>query len=352
MSAVPPFGEEQAKHAGAPVAMPAHAPAANDEVPPPAAPPAVDPAANCNWATTPERSNAFALKLMTFIALAFGRTIARLVLHPIALYFVWFAPAARRHSRRYLGRVLGRRARFIDGYRHVHTFTATILDRVYLLRSRLNRFDVRATGRELVDQSLDEGRGAFLVGAHVGSFEVLRILADTRPGLRVAMVMYPDNARKINAALEAISPDARPEVIALGRPASMLAVRDWMDGGGLAGLLADRRLPGESDRANDIRVPFLGVEASFSDGPFRLASLLRRKVIFMAGAYAGGNRYDVRFEPLADFSGRLDAAERERRIVQAVHAYAARLEALCRDYPYNWFNFLDFWDEDKPSGDA
>jgi hypothetical protein len=306
-------------------------------------------AANCNWTRAPERSNAAALKLMTWIALLCGRRVARWVLHPITLYFVLFAPTARRHSRRYLARVLGRPVRFIDGYRHVHAFTAIILDRVYLLRDKLSQFDVRTTGRELVDATLAEGRGAFLVGAHVGSFEVMRTLGDARGDLRVAMVMYPDNARLINAALSAIAPDVKPEIIALGRVESMLAVRDWLDAGGLAGILGDRRLPVESERGGEVRVPFLGVEASFSDGPFRLAALLRRKVIFMAGPHVGGNRYDVRFEALADFSGRLDAAERERRIQEAVRAYAARLEALCRAYPYNWFNFFDFWDEDAPA---
>ena len=39
-------------------------------------------------------------------------------------------------------------------------------------------------------------------------------------------------------------------------------------------------------------------------------------------------------------------AEREQRIRAAVEAYVARLEAMCRAYPYNWFNFHDFWLED------
>jgi predicted LPLAT superfamily acyltransferase len=97
-----------------------------------------------------------------------------------------------------------------------------------------------------------------------------------------------------------------------------------------------------------VRVPFLGHEAVFADGPFRLAALLRRQVFFMAGLYLGGARYDVRFEPLADFSERVDGPERERRIRAAVVAYAGRLEALAREHPYNWFNFHDFWGEDTP----
>lgn len=300
-----------------------------------------------DWSHTPERSNALALRVMSWIALTCGRRVARWVLHPITLYFVLFAPAPRRHSRRYLSRALGRPAGWRDVYRHLFTFTATILDRVYLLSGRMHLFDVSVHGEALIDATLAEGRGAFLAGAHLGSFEALRAVGQSRSGLRIAMVMYPDNARLINHALRAIAPHYQPKIIALGRRDSMLAVRDWLDAGGLAGLLADRALPGESQRAGSIGVNFLGREASFSDGPFRLAALLRRRVVFMAGLYAGGNRYDVRFTALADFSQRAaDPAAREQHIRDAVLAYAAQLESICREQPYNWFNFLDFWHED------
>ena len=96
-------------------------------------------------------------------------------------------------------------------------------------------------------------------------------------------------------------------------------------------------------------VSFLGATARFTDGPMRLAQLLRRKVIFMVGLYQGDNRYDVRFETLADFTQPDGSAEaRERHVREAVRAYARRLEALCLESPYNWFNFYDFWAEDSP----
>jgi predicted LPLAT superfamily acyltransferase len=223
---------------------------------------------------------------------------------------------------------------------------------VYLLRGDFHLFEVEVVGAEHIDAVLQAGRGAFLVGAHLGSFEALRALGEKRRGLRVAMLMYEHNARLLTDTLRAIAPGAEQKVIGLGRMEAMLELRDWLDGGGLGGLLADRTLPGTEDqpagqRGNNIELPFLGAPASFNDGPFRLAALLRRKVFFMAGLYAGGNRYDVRFEPLADFSQRpANPAERERRIRAAVEAYVQRLEALCREYPYNWFNFHDFWLED------
>jgi predicted LPLAT superfamily acyltransferase len=94
-------------------------------------------------------------------------------------------------------------------------------------------------------------------------------------------------------------------------------------------------------------LPFLGRPAGFTDGPLRLAQLLRRRVVFMVGLYRGGRRYQVRFEELADFSAPpADPAERERRLQAALAAYVARLESLVREAPYNWFNFYDYWQED------
>lgn len=307
------------------------------------------------WTQKPERSNMTALRVICWIALTCGRPLTRLILHPICLYFLLFDPTSRRHIKRYLRRAIGPQAGWADGYRLLHAFASTVLDRVYFLRGRIDLFEVTIQGNRPVEAEVFAGRGAFLLGAHVGSFEAMgacRQHSSDQGALPLAMLMFTDNAQRITAILEAISlPELRPHIIALGRPHSMLALRDWLDGGGLGGLLADRTLSDGDEmgqRGNNLTLSFLGHPAVFNDGPFRLAALLRRKVFFMAGLYLGGARYDVRFEPLADFSERVaDLAERERRIRAAVEAYVARLEALCREHPYNWFNFHDFWLEDS-----
>jgi len=300
-----------------------------------------------SWTEHRERSSLWVLRVMRWIAVHAGRRLARTVLHPITLYYLLANPAARRASAFYLGRALGRPAGWADAYRHIHHFAATVLDRVYFLQERTDQFEVRATGAEVVHGNLDRGEGAMLVGAHVGSFEALRAIAQER-SLPVAMLMYEENARLINATLAAIAPHVKLQTIALGRPGAMLALRRWLDDGGLAGLLADRTLPGNVERSRVLRLPFLGHPARFSDGPFRLAALLRRPVFFMAGLYHGGNRYEVRFVPLADFRGLAAPADLDQRISEAMQRYVALLESLCRETPFNWFNFYDFWADDAP----
>ncbi len=306
--------------------------------------------AGTEWAERGEQGHMLALRLMAWIAVTLGRPVARLLLHPIALYYVCFASAARRHSRRFLGRALGRPATLRDVYQHMHCFASTVLDRVYFVRGHLQAFDVRITDGERLYESLNEGRGVYLLGAHIGSFEALQAVGAGQPGWRVAMVMYPDNAKKIHSVLKALAPDFEMGIISIGNAGSTLAIRDWLDANGLVGLLGDRQVATEGARAADKELLFLGLPTRFSDGPLRLAAMLRRRVIFMVSLYRGGRTYDVRFETLADFRAPVaDSAERERRIAQALQDYVARLEALVREAPYNWFNFFDYWCEDGPA---
>jgi predicted LPLAT superfamily acyltransferase len=286
------------------------------------------------WRRTPERSHRLALRLMRWVALGLGRRVARLLLHPISAYYLVFAPRARRASAAYLARALGRRASAAERYRHVHHFAATVLDRVYLLNERFELFDFSMHGEAALHEARAHGEGVLLIGAHLGSFEALRTPGRRAAGLRIAMVMYEENARMLNETLATLSPSARQDVIPLGRLDAMLRVRDFVAQGGIAGMLGDRSLADEDAR----EVPFLGAPARFPIGPMRMAAMLRRRVLFMAGLYLGGNRYALHFEPLADFGADSPPAPEA-----ALAAYVACLERYCRRAPFNWFNFYDFW---------
>ena len=294
------------------------------------------------WMRQQERSNLAILRLMVWISLTFGRAAGRVVLAGIALYFTLFAPRARRASRAYLKRALGRWANWADGYRHVFSFATTIHDRIYLLNERFDLFDIEVIGAEALHEALARQPGVLLMGAHLGSFEALRAAGRGRAGLRVAMLMYEENARKINATLEAINPRATQDIIPLGRMESMLEARDKLDAGYLVGMLADRSL-GDDATAG---CPFLGEAAPFPLGPWRLAAMLRRPVFFMTGLYLGGNRYQLHFVPLADFSA-TPRGKRDAAIAAAMQCYADCLSRFCTLAPYNWFNFFDFWKQKK-----
>ena len=65
-------------------------------------------------------------------------------------------------------------------------------------------------------------------------------------------------------------------------------------------------------------------------------------MVLMFGLYRGGASYDVHFEQLAA-AGWAERGDRGRAVHEVVERYVARLEHYCREAPYNWFNFYDYW---------
>lgn len=290
------------------------------------------------WRRRAERGSPLLLRTMAWLSLHWGRGPGRALLHLVAGYYFLFAPGARRSMRAYLRRALGRAPRAVDRYRLIRYFANTVQDRLYMLSGRYDQFEITVQGEALIRELVDTRSGAFLFGAHVGSFEVLRFIGDRQPGLAVAMAMYEDNARKLNAVMASARPRNAPLIIALGHVDAMLRIREQLDQGALVGVLADRRLGDEAA----VAVDFLGAKAHLPLGPMRAAALLRRQVLFMVGLYRGGRRYHVVFEPLADFT-HIARARRAEAVEAAVRRYGRLLEQYCRSDPYNWFNFFDFW---------
>jgi predicted LPLAT superfamily acyltransferase len=289
------------------------------------------------WLEQPERGSIMGIRIVVGIALLLGRRVARLVLYPVCLYFLLFSIQSRRASRKYLARVLDRAPGFADLFRHYFTFATVALDRFFLLKNREELFQTRIHGEDVLQQTLARGQGCLLLGAHVGSFEILHALG-TANQIDVGLVMYEDNARMINTVARAINPALADRIISLGRFDSLLQVQERLQRSAWVGMLGDRTLSDEGQ----VPVPFLGEAAFFPTAPFRIALLLKRPVVLMLGLYRGGNRYELYFERLFD-PAEVDRSSRAAAIEEALRLYVQRLEHYCRQAPYNWFNFYDFW---------
>lgn len=290
------------------------------------------------WVRRAERGNAVVLRFITWVALTLGRPAARLLLYPACGYFLIFSPASHSASGKYLRKVLAREPTFMDRVRHCHTFVSTLLDRVFLFNNQYEEFDVHVHAESLITDYTARGEGCFLLGAHMGSFEIIRSLGRRNTRLRISLVMYEQNARKFYSVLGAINPNLALQVIALGDIDSMLKVEAALNQGEIVGMLGDRTFKGDGTYT----CPFLGDPARFPMGPFRLAAILKRPIVLMFGLYRGGNRYDIYFERLVD-TWQGPRAARTAHIEEVMHRYVERLEHHCRDAPYNWYNFHDFW---------
>ena len=289
------------------------------------------------WVARSERGSMPLIRFMAWFSVTAGRTVSRVLLRGIAIYFFLSGGAARRATRDFLARTLGRDPTLAEQYRTFFSFATTVHDRVYFLQDRFELFEIEVHGNEL----FEEAGGALLMGAHLGSFEAMRACGRSIIHRKVAMAMYGARHQKLNAVLEAIAPGSSLDIVALGEVGSMLTLTQRLEEGALVGVLADRTFGNEPTTP----IPFMGQDAPLPTGPMRMAAALRQKVIFMTGLYRGGNKYELHFERLADFTDLegLTRAERDARVRAAIAAFAARLEHHARSAPHNWFNFYDFW---------
>jgi predicted LPLAT superfamily acyltransferase len=290
------------------------------------------------WRAQRERGSRLLMRVLVAVALKAGRPVGRALLYPICAYFLLFSGHARAASRDYLRRVLGRAPSWRERFRHYHCFAGQILDRVHFLTDDPGAFDCSIEGQEVFDAAIARGRGVLLIGAHLGSFEVMRVAALARSPVRLRVLMHEQNAEKLTSVLTPLNANLGRQIIALGRPQTMLEVRDALGAGEVVGLLADRVVTG--DRVH--RCEFFGQPASFAEGPFILAAAVSVPVVLFSAVQTNGRRYRIRFEAFAD-RVELPRDAREAALQRTCERYAAWLEARCREAPYNWFNFYDFW---------
>ena len=290
------------------------------------------------WLGTEETGTIIGMRFLVLLCTVFGRGVARAALKPAILYYLIFARTARASSRDWFQRVCGSVSLGMI-YRQFLNFAEVALDRVFLLKGELHKLQWGSQGFEQLKALHAEKRGALLLGAHIGSVEAMRLIADNR-SLPVNVITYRGNARKLNAVLKSINPGATGRFIELspGDVSAVLRVRELIEAGELVAILGDRC---DLD-PNRVSARFFGAQALFPASLYSLAAVLRCPIYLTFSIYRSPNRYDCFCEPFAE-SIDLPRGRREEELQKYVQRYAARLEHYCRMEPGNWFNFYDFW---------
>jgi len=300
---------------------------------------------NTIWRRHQERSTPLALKTIRWIALHLGRPAARCLLWPISVYYLLFASSQRRASLSYLRRALDKPPTLIDVARHIHCFASTILDRVYLMTGQFDKLDITFPNENMPLRYSQKGRGCILLGSHIGSFEVLRSYALRRCPLPIKILMYEGQNPMIVQILNALNPGLADMIIPIGAPDSLLQIRDAIESGAAVGMLGDRVMGGAHEKT--VPCTLLGDTVTLPAAPLLIAASLQAPVILFFGIYLGGNKYRLHFELLAE-NIPLSRAHRQRDLQMWMQKYADSLEKHIRQTPYNWFNFFDYWQDEKP----
>ncbi|WP_417690418.1 acetyltransferase [Pseudidiomarina sp.] len=309
-----------------------------------------------HWATTEERGSYLGILIVLRAYKYGGHVLMRLVLAPVIFYFFLTGGNARRASLDYLRRLhsysaadspFAKAPNWRDSLRHFWQFGLASLAKTDAWIGRIRKQHVQNCGNTHFRDLEQRPEGGVLIGSHLGNLEVARAIASSSYSKRMNVLVFTEHAQAFNRALRELNPNVTVDVIQVTNIDMGLAImlRERVDQGEFVVIVGDRT--SVTDPSQSVSHNFLGKPAQFAIGPWVLASILECPVYFLfCLRNTSGTGYDLHLD-FVTAQLQLPRRSRHQHIDAILSQYIAKLETLCRHYPYQWFNFFDFWQQQE-----
>ncbi|MDR0494533.1 MAG: hypothetical protein LBG95_02745 [Treponema sp.] len=319
-----------------------------------------------HWSQQKEKAAGYwQVKFLHILFAIFPVVFLRLIAFPVGFFYFLFSKKARNESRRFLEKAaplisdpaVQKKCRSPFGaLRHITAFSLTLIEKIetwggkFPLKSICFQDDDIG---KLIDD-MENGRGMFVFASHLGNIELLRGLASfSRTGVARKVPVTAIFDMKVNKhftrMINELNPESSLDIISaqdIG-PHTAALLEEKLAAGEMITSTGDRTSSGRTTR--DFIIPFLETEALFSSGVFYLAALTGAPVYFIFALRQKdlclAPKYDmhVHKSPLSFGGGR---KERNGQVSELAHSYAALLESYCKEKPFQWYNFYDFWSKE------
>ncbi|SDS55947.1 Predicted acyltransferase, LPLAT superfamily [Halopseudomonas sabulinigri] len=306
-----------------------------------------------HWAQIGERGSLLGMQLLVWIQRHLGRWPFQLVLWPVMLWYFLSHGTARRASCDYWRRLepalASRPLRlYWRSFAHFMSFGNTLMDKVAGWSAPVADERLCGDGVARFAQALESGQGGLVLVAHHGNLDIANAMAERHPRLDLLVLMHTRNAGKFNLLLEQVTGRPRPQILEVTEitPATAQMLDERIAAGGFVVIAADRP-PVNGGRQREL--DFLGAPATFPEGPFWLAALLRCP-LYTLSCVRVGERFRIRFAAFDD-TRQLPRKAREQWLAEAMQRYADILAGWVREQPLQWYNFFPFWLAEKHESD-
>lgn len=299
------------------------------------------------------------LRFLLFLFKIAPGFLVRMLIYPVSFFYYIFAPGGRRFAEEYQKQLKaytgGKIPKRISSYQQYLSFSLCIVEKLegWLGKIKFSRIQYQDDDVKDILEVLKQGKGALLITSHLGNMELMRSLAEHNRELvgrdvPVYVVMNLKLNNNFMRTLNSLNPKVSFNIIDSDEigPDSMVTLMNAVEEGGLVVIAGDRT--SAHTRQKVIRRTFLGKEASFSYGAFLIPALIKAPLYFMFGLRTRVSvfhpKYNVYIEK-SKVSFECERKERDERINACCAEFAQKLEKYCQLYPYQWYNFFDFWKE-------
>lgn len=256
----------------------------------------------------------------------------------IPFYLLFGNKNSRRAIVRYFREHFGKNKwqAYCKTWKNYMIFGQVVLDKFAIMSGRSAQFSIEVENRSSLDSLLASNRGLLIVSAHVGNFELSGhcISATSR---RVNGLMFDGETLYYQTKRKNSSERDNLHLIPVKSDMShIFELKEALDRGEIVAVSADRMLGSRKSYS----LNFLGTDASFPSGVFRLASHSNANVVSLFIVKEKGTKYRGFCNILSDRKPEDSSVKQSEKWVSE---YVKNLESILHRYPEQWFNYYDFW---------
>ena len=313
-----------------------------------------------HWSNIKESAgNDFALKLFFFIYNVLHLKYIFLILRPITFFYYCFSPAQRAVSAAFFKRIGWYNTAVKPSpktvYRHFYSFSLSLVERIAAWKQDIKVCDLIIKNRETYQEiitGLKEGKGCFFLCSHLGNIDLLRALAiqENKDGVHntpVNIIIDTAMSPKFNAFMRSIQQRFDVNIInsrTVGIETAFL-LQEKLDGGEIIVMAGDRTPSEHSQRI--FSVPFLGNEIALPYGAFLLPVILKAPLYYFF-ALRENDAFVSKYDFFLYKSSAITEKKKKDEIIRSVmHEYIKLLEEKVLEYPLQWYNFFNIWEDAK-----
>ena len=273
-----------------------------------------------------------------------GQRGGYLLLYPVVFCYVLFDRRLKTTTSPYLTK------RFPDGgcwqlfkhrFRLILSFGRVLVDRGWLEHDLDADIRCDTIGREKLIEVVNEGKGLVLVTAHVGNWYSALTRLDFLPAKVHALMQY-DESTDGQHPFEEIGGGQAISIINTDLDfGGMIEATAALQRGEVVIIMADRYIKGTSSI-----VDFMGKDARLPNSAYTLAACVGSPVGVFLAAKLSAKHFQVKvwdiFYPQSQHR-----ENRQQMLDESCLKFGDCLEKYLSKYPYQWYNFYDFWDLTK-----
>ncbi len=297
-----------------------------------------------NWYEVKEQSaGEKRLLLLWYVYNIFGKGAVKFIVFFVTLVTFCIAKSIRNFSLNYL-EIIGQKS-LINSFKHFLSFSYSLIDKMEYFT---DNYDVKnisfadEKAREILFKDLADNKGIYFLCSHLGNIDAMRAYFKSGTeieNIKVNLFLETRQCKIFKNFLSKITKDNPIQTYPIENidVTTSIELKEKLDNGEILFIAGDRIAPENSDAF--FTEKFLEHEVNFPVGAFKFALVMGAPIYFIV---CTKEKHDKTLIHLKKF---VFEGNRSDKLAALEHEYVQFLEDLTKKYPYQFYNFYDFFNK-------